>query len=40
MLSMVISLYEARGALPRNIAELYAAASRAMAAWSPLEDSR
>ena len=30
MLSMVISLYEARGALPRNIAELYAAASRAM----------
>jgi hypothetical protein len=30
MLSMVISLFEARGALPRNIAELYAAASRAM----------
>ena len=30
MLSMVISLFEARGALPRNVAELYAAASRAM----------
>ena len=30
MLSMVVSLYEARGAVPRNVAELYEAASRAM----------